>query len=137
MTLFLLAGALIIMAGASALVGFIARDENDRHTVLSGIATAVAVLSAAGAFASVTTALIMNHDAKAEAQAKYRAAAAARLDTTHGLRPLSQFRTDVPNGDNQTRYGVRMEHGDELVECLLNTRTGPGSITAHCKPYRL
>lgn len=96
----------------------------------------LACMSVIGIVAAVTIWIIQDTDRSHTQVDRYRADATTHLDSTYGLRPLAVDRLEIPGQDNQTKYAVRMERGDELLSCLLNTRTGPASITAHCKPYR-
>lgn len=96
----------------------------------------VACISVLGFLATFAAMLLSAGDHAREQDERYRTAAAAHLDSAYDLRPLSFNRDRVPHADNKTVWDVRMERGNDLFTCVLNTRVGPSSITAHCKPYQ-
>ena len=72
--------------------------------------------------------------AQIKASERYQDSVAALVQSRTGLRPLSADKRELPSHDNQTVTGVRMESDDDLFVCVLNTRTGPASVTSHCAP---
>lgn len=105
-------------------------------------AGAVALVVAAGGFgvnlltvqADTSAQTMHDIDQRQRQYAAYHDAVASRLESTTGLRPLAVDSGKLPFKDDMTSM-VRMESQDALLTCLLNTRTGPSSVTSHCAPY--
>lgn len=122
----------LALMGASALTALAAALLREKHPRSEPLLKVVAFVLMASGIVGGTNDVLVRGESERAADKDYQHQVAVRLFDRYQLRALSTFEAKLPSKDRQTVREVLMERGDDLVECLLNTRKGADSVTAHC-----